>query len=565
MKTRTATLADRWFAMRAYVGQVWPNRTFDLRKPRATNTSERAEKSTLSAAAEWSLASFLVVAGPVLIASLLLAVLCGGALWDCAPVWHDEMWYFNEMAVFDFAGWEGGYTVSHEWPARAEWVRFGTHGPFVPALYGTLARATGLHFASIPLFNAGLLLLASLIWVTCCRVGVRQAWAAALVATTFWPLILYIPTSMQEVLHLSIAFVLAALTVLLVRNSGNRWLLVLALAAVAAAAQLRVTWAWVAVPLMWVAMRPETRRQWTLLAAGGLAFVGALYVEAIMLVSPYPNFMKNVLAGAFESPLTTCWLVFVHTLKNIVRYVAPNHDTVVQIAFRWQTMLVVGAAIYYLRQRHLRGAKSAVATVADEQPEVSTAYGFTLLNLACIGGFVIALYDVHDWRDFRVIAPHMLLALLVLIGCGALDWLRRYAFIGLISGVFAVVQFDKFHQPRVEFEPSKVAAFAEQTARVVKFEPEASAWDNTMLIDMHLMNSQQLMAMPPGIGLSTVNFWEQQAWPPRSKYVLLTHAQAGHLGIPDSMHKVAETELGDIYVQRGNRPAPEPATDGKAR
>jgi hypothetical protein len=557
MKTRTATLADRWFAVRAYVGQMWPNRTFDTpRQYAARTTGEAASQSTLSRTAEWSLASFLTIAGPMLIASLLLAVLCGGGLWDCAPIWHDEMWYFNEMSVFDFAGWQGGYTVSHEWPARAEWVHFGTHGPFVPALYGTLAHVTGLHFASIPLFNAGLLLLGSLIWVACCRVGVQQAWAAALVATTYWPLILYIPTSMQEVLHLSLAFVLAALTVLLVRNSGNRWLLLLALGAVAVAAQLRVTWAWVAVPLLWVAMRPDNKRQWGLLAAGGLAFVGALYVEAIMLVSPYPNFMKNVLAGAFESPLTTCWLVVVHTLKNIVRYVAPNHDTVVQIAFRWQTMLIVGAAIYYFRRRHLRPIRPEAATTSDEQPDVTTAaFGFTLLNLGCIGAFVIALYDVHDWRDFRVIAPHMLLALLVLIACGSLDWLRRYAIVGLIAGVFAVVQFGNFHQPRVEFEPSQVAQFAEQTGKVMKFEPGASAWHNTMLIDMHLMDSQQLMAMPPGIGLSTVNFWEQQAWPPRSKYVLLTHAQASRLGIPDTMHKVAETKLGDIYVQRDDRTA----------
>ena len=259
MKTRTATLADRCFAAQASVGRLLPNRTFGLPGQHSARTGEPTAQSAFSRAAQWSLASFLIIAGPVLVASLLLAVLCGGALWDCAPVWHDEMWYFNEMAVFDSAGWEGGYTVSHEWPARAEWVRFGTHGPFVPALYGTLARATGLHFASIPLFNAGLLLLGGLIWVACCRVGMRQTWAAALVVAIYWPLILYIPTSMQEVLHLAIAFVLAALTVLLVRSSGNRWLLLLALVAVAAAAQLRVTWAWVAVPLLWVAMRPANQ------------------------------------------------------------------------------------------------------------------------------------------------------------------------------------------------------------------------------------------------------------------------------------------------------------------
>jgi hypothetical protein len=556
MKVLATTLVDRWFAAWTYVGQLRPGRVLSGRRYDAAHVpDELAAQSDATKTAEWCLASFLIVAGPILIASALLALLCGGGLWDCAPIWHDEMWYFNEMSVFEAAGWEGGYTVSHEWPARADWVRFGTHGPFVPALYGTLARATGLHVASIPLFNAGLLLAGGLIWVLCCRVDVRQAWVAAFVVATYWPLILYIPTSMQEVLHLSIAFVLAALSVLLVRHSGNRWLLLLALMAVAAAAQLRVTWAWVAVPLLWVAMRPETKRQWALLATCGLIFVAALYVEAVMLVSPYPNFMKNILAGAFKSPLATCWLVFVHTLKNIVRYIAPNHDTVVQIAFRWQTMWIVGAGIYCLRQRPLRAAGPVAATASGEQPDAaSTAFGFTLVNLGCIGGFVIALYDVHDWRDFRVIAPHMLLSLLVLIACGSLDWLRRYAIIGLIAGVFAVVQFDKFHQPRVEFEPSKIAPFAEQASKVMPFEPGAPAWDNTMLIDMHLINSQELLGMPPGIGISTVEFWELQAWPPRSKYVLLTDAQAARLGIPDTMHKVAETGLGNIYVQSSRRP-----------
>ena len=175
------------------------------------------------------------------------------------------------------------------------------------------------------------------------------------------------------------------------------------------------------------------------------------------------------------------------------------------------------------------------------------------------------MYKLFYFPGNANLAPHMLLALLVLIGCGSLDWLRRYAIVGLIAGVFAVVQFGKFHQPRVEFEPSRIAPFAEQTAKVMKFEPGASAWDNTMLIDMHLMNSQQLMAMPRGIGLSTVEFWEQQAWPPRSKYVLLTHAQANQLGIPDSMHKVAETELGDIYVQRDDRLGLGSASKGKRR
>lgn len=565
MKALAATLFDRWFAAQAYVGQMPPKRALDMPGRRSARTlREPAAQATFPETAQWWLASLLTVVGPVLFASLLLAALCGGGLWNCAPIWNDEIWYFNELSVFEFAGWEGGYTVSHELSARAEWVHFGTHGPFVPALYGTLAHATGLHFASIPLLNAGLLVLGSLVWVACCRVGVRQAWTAALIVATYWPLILYIPTSMTEVLHLSIAFVLAALSVLLVRNSQNRWLLLLALGAVAAAAQLRVTWAWVAVPLMWVAMRPENKRQWALLAAGGLSFVGGLYVEAILLISPYDNFMKSVLAGATESPLTTCWQIFVHSLKNIVRYIAPNRDTILQVGFRYQTLMIAGAAIYYLRQRHLQRGRGNAA--ADEPRDLaSAAFGFTLLNLVCIGGFVIAMYDVLDWRDYRVVAPHLLLALLVLVGCGARQWLKGYAAVALILGALAVVQFARFHRPRVEFETSQVASFAQQVAKVVTFAPGATAWDNTLLMDVQSLNSQKLMALPRGIGISTVTFWEKQAWPPRSKYVLLSREKAGRLGIPETMHKVAETELGDIYVQRPTRIKRGSASDVESR
>jgi hypothetical protein len=532
---------------------ILPQRAIDLCKRLDERLTRGFTVPTLvSPAADWWLASLLFVAGPLVLAALLLAVLCGGGLWDCAPAWHDEVWYFNEMSVFAHTGWTGGYTVCQEWPARAEWVRFGTHGPFVPAIYGAAARFTGMHVATIPMLNATLLVLSSAFWVACCRLNLRQSWVAALIAVTYWPLILYIPTSMQEGLHLSIAPVLAALAVLLIRRRENKWLLILSLVAVAAAAQTRVTWAWVAVPMLWIAMNPRTKWQAGVVAAGALAFVAALYLEAILLVSAYPNFMKSVLDGAAESPFATCWQIFRHVLKNIERYFAPNHDTILEIAFRYQTLIIAGVAAYQLGRAHFRHSLPQDDSSAnDRQPAIAlAAFRFTLINVICIVGFVIAFYDVWDWRDYRVIAPHLLLALLVLVGCGAAHWLKRYALIGATLSVFMVVQFAKFHGPRVEFDPSQVASFAEQVGRIMAFEPDASGWDNTMLIDLHSMDARELLAVPRGIGISTVRFWDQQAWPPRSKYVLLAPDRARLLGIPRSMEKVAETRIGELYMRR---------------
>jgi hypothetical protein len=320
--------------------------------------------------------------------------------------------------------------------------------------------------------------------------------------------------------------------------------------AVAIAAQTRVTWSFVAVPLLWVALRPQDRWQWGLFVGYSLAFVTALYVEAIFVISPYPNFMKKVLDGSADSPLATSWLILRHTLKNAVRYVAPNHDHLLQIGFRYQVLMVAGAAIYHLRQTYLRRKLRDGADSVEQSELGLAAFGFAFLNLFCIVGFVIVLYDVFGTADYRIVAPHMLLGLLLLVACGARDWLKGYAVVAVLLLPLVLIQFPKYHRDRVAFDPSQVAAFAGQVHQVMAFEPGASPWDNTLLMDMHYMDAQELLMLPRGIGISTVLRWEYQAWPPRSKYVLLTRERAQRVGIPPTMQKVAETRIGDIYMRR---------------
>jgi hypothetical protein len=554
MRSLAIAVADRWYAMRAHVAGLMPKRFVDSYRDLQIRLDNLPVPTVGSSAWDWCLASALIVLGPLLVATLLLTAFCGGQLWNCAPVWNDEIWYFNELSVFEAAGWTGGYTVCHEQPARAEWVRFGVHGPFGAAIYGGFARLTGTHWATIPILNAILVALGSLVWVACCRLNVRQSWAAALLMVTFWPLILYLPSSMQEGLHFSIAFLLAALLVLLMRQPANNWLLALTLVAVALAAQVRVTWAWVAAPAMWVAMRPRNLWQMGLLVAGCAPFIGALYIEAIMLVSPYPNFMSTVLEGAMESPLATCGMIFEHAFKGIKRFVSPTRDTLVQVAFRYQVLIVAGVAAYQLRRRY--GGRSGNDTEAEnsERPATeSTAYIVALLNLFCIAGFVIAFYDVRDWRDYRVVAPHLLLSLLVLVACGSLEWLKRYSIVAVMVSVLAAVQFVEFHRARTTSDVAQAATFADQVSDAVRFSAGADGWDNTMLMDVQSMSAQELLFLPRGIGITSVVSWDQQAWPPRSRYVLLRRERANALEIPRSMHKVAETRIGDVYRNEPDR------------
>src|SRR5581483_6846119 len=101
-----------------------------------------------------------VMFAPFLMSGMLLAVLVGGRLWHCAPVWSDELCYWNEVAAFEHAGLNGGYTVINERPARGSCFHFGPHGPAVPMLYGTVAKVFGWSEFSGPFFGGTILLLA---------------------------------------------------------------------------------------------------------------------------------------------------------------------------------------------------------------------------------------------------------------------------------------------------------------------------------------------------------------------------------------------------------------------
>jgi hypothetical protein len=485
----------------------------------------------------------LMVIGPLVIASLLLAI-CGGTLWDCLPIWHDEISYWNEMSVFRRAGWNGGYTVTNQATARANWVHFGSHGPFFPALFGTLTRVTGLRLWSIPVLNAALLTCCVAAWLATCRPSGAQSWIGALVVLTFWPLILYLPTSMQEVTHYALAFLLAAALVWAVRGSGSKPAIITTLLLVVAASQLRVTWCWLALGVLWIAWQPRSWLQWLGLLAIAAAVIGALYAEALWLYAPFPNFMREFLDGLAVAPGASLLLVVRHALKNMARYLSPTRDTWLQVGLRYQVLMLAGASAYHLMRLAEADRRQPRSTPA---PNARLAFGFVLLNLACIVLFVIAMYDVMDWRDYRVVAPHLLLSLLVLVGSAARQWLGGYAIVSLVLGCLVPAQFLAFHAPRIAYDRGAIPAFGRQVSDFVRFNEGASGWDNTLLLHIDRLNSPLLTALPPGIGISIAYRWPDQPYPPRARYMLLTRMEAATLGVPAHYRRLVITPLGDIY------------------
>ncbi len=343
-----------------------------------------------------------------------------------------------------------------------------------------------------------------------------------------------------------------------------------------AAAQIRVTWCWVAVPLLWVAFRPSGWKAWFGVGAAAGILVAALYGEAIWLYAPFPNFMHDVLVRAASSPTSAAVLVVRHTLKSVGHYLAPTRDNLVQVGLRYQTLLIGGAALYHVlarrqRQRKMHSVDNAAPTstqAAMPTNDASTAdlaFGFVFLNLLCIVGFVTAFYDVFDWRDYRVVAPHLLLSLLVLAGVGARQWFAGYAAVAVLVGLLVPAQFARFHERRVTIDRDEIAAFSREIGDIVTRQDGVTGWDNTVLMDIDRLGSPLVMGLPPGIGAAPIYEHDVGNFPARSKYVLLTPQDAVRFSAPSSLHKIATTRLGDLYVQEAARSATTARSDPSHR
>jgi hypothetical protein len=125
-------------------------------------------------------------------------------------------------------------------------------------------------------------------------------------------------------------------------------------------------------------------------------------------------------------------------------------------------------------------------------------YVFAGVNLALVLFVVVTLYDVQDWRDYRVVAPHMLLSLLILASGPARRWAIRIALVNLLFLPAFVSQFERHHRIRVDHERTKRVVI--DLRDDLKYNPAAkSPWENTVLVPE--VDPSNRVRVPAGIGV----------------------------------------------------------------
>ena len=455
------------------------------------------------------------------LATLVLAAL----VWHAGPrdfttLWNDETIYWNEAAVFRRAGFDGGYVTVNEKPATATFSRFGPHGPAFAVLYGSIGRLTGWRSYSPYVIHLLLIPLCAGCWLWVVRRH-RQAWAAALLVAAFWPLLYYLPTSMQDPLHFGIALLFAALVE---SRLPTPWRVALGTALMALACVTRPTWALAIPALMW-GRSPGTGRRLVSLPLMAVVFLVS-FVVVTRAAAPYP--LTSWITAAVADPATGVLELLRAFGRGVAAFVLPYRSWVVTLLRIELVAGLVAAAFLWRRAGEHRWRLE-----------------FAALMMLPVLAAMFPAGDVASGREFHILAPHLLTALAVVAGAEG-RWATVPALVNLALLPTTLPGYVADHDGRFA-GTTMIRQFAEAVdGRVVFDETAASGWDNTVL--MHADSLQPpLQGLPHGVAISFVLDWEDQPMPPRSRYLLLSERDEPQVRPRVPLVEIADTALGTLY------------------
>jgi hypothetical protein len=474
---------------------------------------------------------------PVVVVVLLVWYYFDRGLLAYTPTWSDEVNYWREIYTFRHVGFDGGYYTLDELPARAAFSHFGAHGPAFAMLFGFIAVVTGWGAVYGPVLNLACLGLAMLAYFWMARLDRWQLLLATLSILVFWPILLYIPTTMQETVQQALAVALAGVFYLLIKNRDQvgAGVYLLGLVLLLVAASLRPTWSPLFVALFLFRTTAISRRRVLLSTLLAAPLVIALFAVYTWLSSPYPNNLSQMFEAAGRSGRQGVML-FLHHFKHNVYLLW--HGQLLERGLRLQLFAILVIAIGCLAYRGYRNRKIA--------GDLDGLCLFHLVNLGSILLIVLAAYDIAEWRDFRVFAPHVLLSILVSVPFAR----RAFVVVPLVANLLVVVAFASafrvFHADHFSPEEARRPSLI---AQAIRYEPGGDPWRNTLLVDTGY--GSELLQLPAGIGVSLMLAPQSHQKPIKSRYLLVTDDTLKLMGNPPGLRLLGTTPRGKLYIREG--------------
>lgn len=502
------------------------------------------QKSTIERATRISLSTFILLL-PALAIFSLVQIHSGYQLQDYHPNWTDEKYYWHQILTFKEYGFDGGYYTTLEIPSKLAFSRYYTKGPVFPAIYGIFSRFTGWQENSGVLLNLIFVSFSLAIFLYTTRPDTKQLLLIAGAIISFWPLLLFLDRINQEPIMNAVAILSAALFYIVLIRHGNLALPTKAVFVVFLffTALIRGgTWSALLFPLFVISAPDKRLHRLIIDTAAGAAAVAMSFWSFAQVLSPTSN---------FGSSLPTSRIGLQNTVEKIGANLWNfNRGLPIWILQRYQITFLSIAALGSIGKAVWKH-KNPLNHILVDQDRWFWEAVFHLINL---GGILLAntiLYDMFDWRDYRILGPHLLLSLFLLIAFKRY-WLAIVIIIANLAFIGpALNAWDELSRNSYIYSQEDITEFRQQLSPHIIFDPKAeSGWCNTLLLsNVNLVFDVDFTAVPAGIGVShTGTEFARLNLPPKSKYVFMTDEEYEIYRDQLSFRLLAETKIGSLYL-----------------
>jgi hypothetical protein len=408
-------------------------------------------------------------------------------------------------------------------------------------LYGLVAKVFEWHRHSVLLLNLTVIAAGAWVWAAYARISTARLWLSVLLLATFWQMVFWASTGMQESFHHAGALVMAALFARALSAPPSTPLTVTGALTLILLALVRPTW--IILMPFWalVTMRDAGRPRLVAALAASLVLGVVMLMIFNRTVAPYSRGFSFVellnRSGSRDTPSIVDNLLF-----NLNRTVTFSEYDDLEILHRlqyWGFLAATLVAAPVLWRRLPRG----------QSPGSVAHLAIAATTMMAILGLMLLLYSLTNWAEHRVLSAFLLFAvLLTLAAPGRAPVVLVTALI--VSNLATAATF------RRVFEAKRQEQFVwdrrglnelEQalTTHGVTYRSGEPRWCNTLLT---AQEPPYLIAVPAGIGISVVRESDQMPVPPRSHYLLLDESALVHFKRPLRVQPLATLPYGTLYV-----------------
>ena len=481
------------------------------------------------------MATLLCIAGAPAAIVVLVHWMFAVPISSFRPVLNDEVAYWHQALTFSRVGFHGGYYTTGELTNASGFTPFGHHGPGFAVVYGSLGALLGWYRHSVLVINFVAISAAATLWVLLARVSTARLWLSGLLLLSFWPLLYWASTGMQEGFHHAGAIAMAAVFAYEVRSDRpSRVPIVVGWVLLAVLSFVRPSWL-VLIPIWAICtVRPRGTKR-VIVTIAGSAIVGVAILTAFdRSVAPVPAGFFVLLSSGLRALWDNAWL-------NVVKTAALSEYQPLEVLHRFQYWLFLIATIAVV--------VVAVWRVRTGKAQTWTAPHLVISSAAMLGALVLMLllYSLSNFAENRVLSAFLLFGSLLCATAptrSALWLVSALVASNLATVPMFLASFESARRDNFIWDRRGVYELADALEGKVEYRRDQSRWCNTLLTSQY---PPYLIAVPAGIGLSVVREADNLVLPPKSQYLLLDPPAIADLAHPLHLETLATLPYGTLY------------------